>query len=97
MASIVAFKKDAGETTLVRYTPEFRAYGLILPKEYPFYYSIAFCPWCGKNFPKDLNELWCKEASRALNQDADEGIDFNAYQRLPEKYKTEEWWRELGL
>ena len=64
-----------------------RSYILILSKEVTL--DIKYCPCCGKEFPKDLtNEL-------VIILDK-LGISYE-HPKLPIEFKSDEWWKRLGL
>ena len=61
---------------------------------------ISFCPYCGKALPKELSEERMKTIEDELGnsfcwQDNEEFSEFEM--RLPEEFKTDEWWRKRGL
>ena len=56
--------------------------------------EIWYCPWCGTKLPKDLDGTW----SRVLKEEYGI-IDPNVTERdkVPEEFKTDEWWKKRGL
>ena len=48
--------------------------------------GIFYCPWCGQKLPQDLHDLYYATLDEMGYEPHDENI--------PEKYKTDEWWRE---
>jgi hypothetical protein len=54
-------------------------------------YIARYCPWCGKNFPTDLSDVYYDLLEKL-------GFDWiSAPNTIPEKYKTAEWWKERNL
>jgi hypothetical protein len=51
---------------------------------------MDFCPWCGCRLPLSLRDLYFDEIRK---QGFEDPLDDN----LPEKYKTDEWWKERKL
>ncbi len=75
------------------YSPKYR--------EYFIYYLelagggrqlIKYCPWCGIKLPEPLGEkrfdILCE-----MFEDFDGFLD----PRIPEEFKTDEWWKKRGL
>jgi hypothetical protein len=85
----------APQDRVVIYHEESRDYGIKLDREYIGYQvSIEYCPWCGSKLPDSLNLEWCEAVKQDLGI---EDVDAEEWAKLPEKYKTEQWWREKGL
>ena len=70
----------------VSYSPEFDEYGLIVHDGGASSVSIHFCPWCGTKLPNSLRVRWFEELE-AL------GFDDPMVQSIPEKYKSDAWYR----
>lgn len=73
------------------YSPRERFYGIFYKEGYGGgVQTIHYCPWCGIKLPKDLtDELWeCFEQI---------GIDDLDDPKIPDEFKTDEWWRKRGL
>jgi len=51
--------------------------------------KLDFCPWCGTELPPSLRDSWL-EAVRNLGLDP--WID-----EVPDRYRTDEWWRALDV
>lgn len=68
------------------FSSKFREYGVTVHDGGSSYLVINYCPWCGAVLPKSLRDRWFSELE-AL------GIDDPASQPIPEKYKTEAWYR----
>jgi hypothetical protein len=73
---------------LVSYGQKFNEYGLIVHDGGTSSIAISFCPWCGSALPQSLRERWFTELE-AL------GFDDPAAQDIPEKYKTDAWYRAV--
>ena len=56
--------------------------------------GMAYCPWCGSKLPRGLDKEWCAEIKKKFGYDS---VYAEEWAKLPEKYKTEQWWREKGL
>jgi hypothetical protein len=83
------------EHELIRYHAETRNYNLLLHGyDFGLEQDVLYCPWCGNKLPERLNAEWCE----AVKNDC--GIDevyAEEWEKLPEKYRTDQWWKELGL
>ncbi len=58
-------------------------------------YNIFHCPHCGKKLPKSLASRWYKEISGKFG--VFDILSKSQMAKVPQKYLTEEWWKELGL
>ncbi len=61
---------------------------------------ISFCPYCGNSLPKELSEERMKIIRKELGEsfcwkNDEEYSEFEF--RLPEEFKTDEWWKKRGL
>ena len=74
---------------IIRYHASTRSYGIKVTKTVT--QSIYYCPWCGKELPKDLTKELGDIVFDELNLD-----DFQD-PRMPEEFKTDEWWKKRGL
>lgn len=74
----------AGELHL-SYIPKFREYGISYREEFGGGKQvIRHCPWCGQTLPVSMREAWFDELDRL-------GLDPDG--ELPERFLSEEWWR----
>ena len=81
--------------SLLKYSAYSREYNFILYDDpYGTLQNMDYCPWCGTKLPKTLGQEWCDAILEELGI---EDVDAEEWARLPEKYKTEQWWRERGL
>ena len=79
----------------VSYSPTYRSYLIYCDNITNGYKKrISICPWCGNRLPKDLSEAWDEILAKEYNitdpwfDDAD---------KIPEEFKTDEWWKKRGL
>ena len=93
--------------SLVIYNPIWKNYSIVLPSFYKNvnrntqYRSgrsaIYYCSWCGAKF-KDYTDDWyeylAKDYQIVLKKE--ESWD-NFFKRVPEEFKTDEWWIKRGL
>ncbi len=73
------------------YWPSERFYGIGSKRGTSSAQLIHYCPWCSTKLPKDLNDELCKIIFDELKLD-----DFDD-PRMPEEFKTDEWWKKRGL
>jgi hypothetical protein len=73
---------------LVSYSPKFNEYGLVVHDGGTSSVAISFCPWCGSKLPASLRDRWFSELEVL-------GFDDPATQDIPEKYKSEGWYRAI--
>ena len=95
------------ERVTISYLPRYRTYSIdvidwYIPKDeidtikdsISARQNIVYCPWCGKRLPEDLTEKWFEVLKKEY------GIlhPFNKdKKRVPEEFKTDEWWKKRGL
>jgi hypothetical protein len=58
-------------------------------------HRIPHCPWCGKQFPKDLIDEWYGILEKEYGLDYPDGDSQSKL--VPEEFKTDEWWKKRGL
>jgi hypothetical protein len=74
---------------IIYYNQTLDEYGLIIHNGGSSYMRILFCPFCGTKLPKSKRELYFSMLKKlGLNP-----FDDN----LPEKLRTDEWWKKRGL
>lgn len=84
------------DNKVMNYHPARREYSVKLTK---FTKAIFdYCPWCGTKLPKPLDDELDNEITKTLGISKDD-IDLDTYNdpRLPEEFKTDEWWKKRGL
>lgn len=81
----MAFHLSEGRVTLF-YLPKFREYHIRHLDEEPVAQRIYFCPWCGAKLPDSLRDRYFDELD-ALGMASDDP-------NLPERYKSDEWYRK---
>jgi hypothetical protein len=73
----------------IRYSRVFREFGIKILDGGSSIQMIDFCPWCGKKLPTSLRD----ECANELEKLGYELFDDN----IPQKYKTDKWWRDKNL
>lgn len=81
-----------GDVAVV-YVPKYREYGIRVLNGGTSFVVIDFCPWRGQRLPRNLRLLWFRKIEQLGFEVG--GADWDA--RLPEEYRSEKWWRDLGL
>lgn len=56
--------------------------------------TLNYCPWCGKKFPKNLRDEWYDEIEK---MGFELPLDPNDYNKIPDEYMNEEWWKKRGF
>ncbi len=74
---------------LINYTPIFDEYGIIIHDGGTSVMVINFCPWCGSKLPGSKRDRWFEELEKL-------GFTDPFDQDIPEKFKTDEWYRATG-
>ena len=83
------------EANLINYDSSIRSFRFILhDNRYGDYLPFDYCPWCGTKLPKSLNAEWAEEVKKKIGYDC---VFVQEWEKLPEKYKTDQWWKERGL
>lgn len=57
--------------------------------------NIFFCPRCGAKLPKSLAGRWYKEIHEKFG--VYDILSKSEMAKVPQKYLTDQWWKELGL
>lgn len=56
--------------------------------------EIWFCPWCGTKMPDNLDTAW----QRTLREEyALQDPIFDDKDKVPQEFRTDEWWKKRGL
>jgi hypothetical protein len=93
--------KDRGE--LVEYDRSIRSYSFILRennKDLGIRQKLIYCPWCGKKLPEDLYDQWEELLKKEYNLTIHDFFGKNGRwdeSKIPEEFRTDEWWKKLGL
>ncbi|MCX4084549.1 hypothetical protein N7281_06955 [Rickettsia hoogstraalii] len=83
------------EHELIRYHSEKREYRLLLHGyDYGLEQEMYYCPWCGSKLPKSLGDEWCEVIKQKFGL---EEVFAEEWEKLPEEYKTDAWWKKRGL
>ena len=56
--------------------------------------GLDFCPFCGQNLGKCLNSEYYDILFKEYGLEFPETLDVD---KVPEEFKTDEWWRKRGL
>ena len=80
---------------IIYYDSATRSYYLVLHKSPDGTLSpIKFCPWCGSHLPEKLSAKWDEVL---LEEYGIEDPIFKDADKVPEEFKTDEWWKKRGL
>lgn len=76
----------------IEYCPILREYNITGNKGFKMFY----CPWCGSILPKRLRDEFFDILEKEY------GIDSDIFEvlhnpKLPEEFRTDEWWKKRGL
>lgn len=86
----------SNKNDILQYDADCRAYHFLVPNgRNGTHQSFSYCPWCGKELPKDLEEEWGEALEKELGI-TDPFID-PGYENLPEEFRTDAWWKKRGL
>lgn len=75
----------SGDKLPLCYVPKFREYGIRYNTASSFQ-LLHYCPWCGVKLPISLRDRYFDELD-ALGMDPDDP-------NLPERYKSDAWYKE---
>jgi len=78
------------DRTAIGYYEQYREYQLHI-RNSDAVYNLIFCPWCGKKLPESLRGAFFDLIETEL------GMDDYDPDKLPEEFKTDEWWKKRGL
>ena len=93
--NILSFFLDSRcKDTIVVYYPRAREYIIFYSKKSGCY--IQYCPWCGRELPKELADQWYDILEKEYGLiDVNPG-DYHD-KRIPKEFWTDEWWKKRGL
>ncbi|MCC7415360.1 MAG: hypothetical protein IT346_04725 [Epsilonproteobacteria bacterium] len=74
----------------INYSPRFRAYSIKLASSSGLQ-MIYYCPWCGMKLPSDLYDEFFAILESEYN------IDDTDNPRIPQEFKSDEWWKKRRL
>ena len=79
----------------IKYNPVFREYYIDIIASHNII-TFSYCPWCGVKLPKilrnDFFNILEKEAKIVINI-----FEVKDNPKIPEEFKTDEWWKKRGL
>jgi hypothetical protein len=89
--------EDSVEGKHISYTSEVREYLIRLPSDNLFRVdsvTFKYCPWCATALPKSLEQEWGEilENEYGIKEPIWDDAD-----KVPEEFKTDEWWKKRGL
>ncbi|WMB71375.1 hypothetical protein RA178_13105 [Shewanella oncorhynchi] len=73
--------------SIIRYTPKFDEYGLIIHDGGSSSILINYCPWCGVKLPESKRDLWFDTLEQL-------GFDSPTEQEIPSEFKGSLWYEE---
>ena len=76
----------------IEYDPVYRMY-LIRFESYGNIIWFSYCPFCGSKLPKHLKDEWWD----ILYEMGYEPFDDKDSGKIPEEFKSDEWWKKRGL
>ncbi len=79
--------------TYINYKPMFRKYYVELQGSSSIQ-CIWFCPWCGKELPRDLRQDWFNILENEYGLEDPRGDQEHL---VPEKFKSDEWWKKQNI
>lgn len=74
---------------IMRYQKSTRIFGIFVKDS--VIQTIQYCPWCGRKLPKQLGQELASIIFDGLNLDSYDDP------RMPEEFKTDEWWKKRNL
>jgi hypothetical protein len=82
---------EGGEVAIT-FSPKFRRYGIRITGSDFAIQEIYYCPWCGSKLPRILADAWFEILDATIP-------DFDGFDdpRIPNEFKTDEWWLARGL
>jgi len=96
---IVQGAADVNDVPL-KYLPKFRYFVIMLcsafehtNKDVAFARLIAFCPWCGTQFPPSLGDVYYEVLRAEFPHEDCDGTK----PCLPKEFESDEWWKKRGL
>ncbi len=91
------------EKTPFEYSQKFRQYNVVdTPRAYLkkneicMAYAMQYCPFCSTEFPRSLREEWFHIINDEYRLEFSI-FDKKSFKKIPEEFRTEEWWKKRGL
>lgn len=78
----------------VNYSIKDREYSINLKNSHAIQ-LIKYCPWCGAKLPKELSDEWFRILEKEYGIECPLSKEENT--KIPEEFKTDEWWKKRGL
>ena len=88
---------------IIVYKPDMRSYSFLL-YDHGKYIGVRqrlwYCPWCGTKLPEDLGDEWDEALKTEYNLTINDFVDKKGRwdeSKIPEEFRTDEWWKKRGL
>ena len=78
----------------INYVPRLRVYAINVTTSRVTLQLMFHCPWCGYKLPKNLRKEYRYILEKEYNLDC---FDEEQKKRIPEEFKSDEWWKKRGL
>ena len=79
----------------IQYSPVSRSYFLPFITMKNVVHPITHCPWCGKEFLKNLYDEYHEILEKEYGLD---NYDLDDHpEKIPEEFKSDAWWKKRGL
>jgi hypothetical protein len=91
------------EDIIIEYDQTTRSYNFLLQERGKYIgvnQSLWYCPWCGSKLPEELNEEWGNALKEQYNLTTRDFWDTKGKwdeTKIPEEFRTDEWWKKRGL
>ncbi|MGC2310117.1 MAG: hypothetical protein WA432_00655 [Candidatus Babeliaceae bacterium] len=79
----------------LNYQPQFRRYIVSLTGPNADFRQILFCPWCDTKLPESLEDTYYEILDKEYG--LTQGLDIQNDRRIPQEFKSDEWWKKRGL
>jgi hypothetical protein len=80
--------------TLLQYYPIVREYAFTISNS-PAVQLLSYCPWCGTKLPESLEDTYYEILEKEYG--IFRGVDIKHDRRIPQEFKSNEWWKKRGL
>ena len=77
----------------IAYEEYIREYFFVFTSKSPRYRKFSYCIYCGRKLPKNLKKEW----KFLLEKEFGIKDIVKEWRKIPEEFKTEEWWRKRDL